>query len=118
MTFFVSPSSGQRAVAALTLLAAVTLWCASLITVFLSENPLQFEKAFMEVVVIGSWACALGQIAFRSKYPTTMLWPLSSGKLAFCFSVAYSGASLACGVFELRSDDVQQILFWVQAPTI
>lgn len=113
-----TPSIALRAVAALTLVAAVTLWCASLTTVFLSVHPLQLEKAGLEVVAIGSWVIALVEVTFRSKFPRTMHWPLSSGRLAFLFSVAYSVVSLAWQLHVLRNDDGQYVSFWVQAPTV
>ena len=117
-TYSNQPSIALRAFAALTLMAAVTLWCASLTTVFLSVHPLQLEKAGLEVVAIGSCVMALAEVTIRSKFPRTMLWPLSSGRLAFLFSVAYSVVSLAWEIPELRNDDGQYISFWVQAPAV
>ena len=118
MTYSATPSMALHVVAGITLLSAVTLWFASVTSTFLATHPLQFEKAGVEVVAIGSYAIALVQVAFRSTYPPTMRWPLSTGKLAFGYSVAYSVASLAWGIQELGSADSQQITFWAEAPTV
>lgn len=118
MTYSDTPSMALRVVAGITLLCAVTLWLASVASAFLATHPLQLEKAGLEVVVTGSYANALVHVAFRSTFPPTMWWPLSSGKLAFGFSVAYSVVSLAWGIQELGSADSQQISFWADAPTV
>lgn len=118
MTYSATPSVALRVVAGITLLSAVALWLASIAIVFLSAHPLLFEKAGLEVVAIASYAIAIAQVAFRSICPLSMQWPLSSGKSAFGFSVAYSVVSLAWGFQELGSADSQQVSFSGKAQTI
>jgi hypothetical protein len=118
MTHNATPSIALRLVAGTILLCAVKLWLASVASIFRSTYPLQFDKAGLQVVAIGPYALALAQVAFLSICPPTMQWPLSSGKLAFGFSVACSVVSLAWGIQELGSADSQQVSFWAEAPTI